>query len=62
MSIGYATAKKILSDNRETLERIAKALIEREVLDASEIKLLVEGRTFRRCRRLRRSPTTACSR
>jgi cell division protease FtsH len=43
VSAGYATAKRILSENRETLIRIAKALIEREVLDASEIKLLVEG-------------------
>ena len=41
---GYATAKQIISDNKETLERIAKALIEREVLDANEIKLLVDGR------------------
>jgi len=37
-------AKEILSNNRDVLERIARALIEREVLDASEIKLLVEGR------------------
>src|ERR1700687_704153 len=43
VSTGYATAKKILSEHRETLIQIAKALIEREVLDASEIKLLVEG-------------------
>jgi len=43
VSVGYATAKRILSENRETLTRIAKALIEREVLDATEIKLLVEG-------------------
>jgi cell division protease FtsH len=43
VSAGYATAKGILSENRETLIRIAKALIEREVLDASEIKMLVEG-------------------
>jgi cell division protease FtsH len=41
---GYTTAKQILSDNRDTLERIARALIEREVLDANEIKLLVEGK------------------
>ena len=40
---GYSTAKQIISDNRDTLERIARALIEREVLDANEIKLLVEG-------------------
>ena len=41
---GYNTAKQILGDNREMLERIARALIEREVLDANEIKLLVEGK------------------
>ena len=41
---GYNTAKQILSDNRDTLEKIARALIEREVLDANEIKMLVEGK------------------
>jgi cell division protease FtsH len=41
---GYTTARQILSDNRDTLEKIARALIEREVLDANEIKLLVEGK------------------
>ncbi|HEY6181441.1 MAG TPA: ATP-dependent zinc metalloprotease FtsH [Terriglobales bacterium] len=40
---GYNTAKQILNDNKETLDKIAKALIEREVLDANEIKLLVDG-------------------
>jgi len=40
---GYNTAKQILSDSRDTLEKIARALIEREVLDANEIKLLVDG-------------------
>ncbi len=43
VSAGYNTAKQILSENRETLVRIALALIEREVLDAVEIKMLVEG-------------------
>jgi cell division protease FtsH len=46
VSRGYATAKGILSENRETLIQIAKALIEREVLDASEIKLLVDGQNL----------------
>ncbi len=41
---GYETAKEILSNNKETLDRIARALIEREVLDANEIKLLVENK------------------
>ena len=43
VSAGYSTAREILSGNRETLEKIARGLIEREVLDASEIKLLVDG-------------------
>jgi cell division protease FtsH len=41
---GYTVAKQLLSENKETLERVAQALIEREVLDANEIKLLVEGK------------------
>src|SRR6266536_5802529 len=41
---GYAAAKDILSNNREALVRIALALIEREVLDAADIKLLMEGK------------------
>src|SRR5690242_11403576 len=41
---GYNTAKHILRENRDTLEKIARALIEREVLDANEIKLLVDGK------------------
>jgi cell division protease FtsH len=44
VNTGYNTAKQILSDNRDTLEKIAKALIEREVLDANEIKMLVDGK------------------
>ena len=41
---GYSTAKQVITDNRDTLEKIARALIEREVLDANEIKMLVEGK------------------
>src|SRR5690348_5973844 len=41
---GYRAAKEILSSNRDTLEKMARALIEREVLDANEIKLLVDGK------------------
>ncbi len=44
VSNGYSTAREILSENRDTLEKIARALIEREVLDATEIKLLVDGK------------------
>lgn len=41
---GYDKAKSLLVNNRETLESIAQALLEREVLDANEVKLLMEGK------------------
>jgi cell division protease FtsH len=41
---GYNRAKILLSDSREVLTRIAVALLEREVLDANEIKMIVEGK------------------
>jgi cell division protease FtsH len=34
----------VVEDNRETVTRIAEALLERETLDASEIEALIEGR------------------
>src|SRR4029078_12094594 len=40
---GYERAKSILSENRDALIRIAEALLERESLDASEIKMLIAG-------------------
>ena len=41
---GYDRTRKILTDNRETLVRVAETLLEREVLDGHEIKLLIEGK------------------
>ena len=43
---GYATAKAILSENREALRFIAEALLEREVLDADQIAALVRGESL----------------
>ena len=40
----YGKAHALLSDHRETLEKVALALLEREVLDAVEVKLLMEGK------------------
>ena len=40
---GYERAKSILNENRDALSRIAEALLERESLDAAEIKLLIAG-------------------
>ncbi|HEY7352608.1 MAG TPA: ATP-dependent zinc metalloprotease FtsH [Terriglobales bacterium] len=41
---GYETAKGILAANHDTLVRIAVALLEREVLDANEIRLIIDGK------------------
>jgi len=40
---GYENAKKLILENRDILERIALALLEREVLDAAELKLIIDG-------------------
>jgi cell division protease FtsH len=41
---GYQRARYILETYRDALERVAQALLVREVLDATELKLLVEGK------------------
>ena len=40
----FQRAKDVISSNRDALVRIAEALLEREVLDASEVNLLMEGK------------------
>jgi len=41
---GYQCAKDAIESNREALMRIAESLLVREVLDASEVNLLIEGK------------------
>jgi cell division protease FtsH len=41
---GYDRARGILESHRDALERVAQALLDREVLDATELKLLIEGK------------------
>jgi len=41
---GYENARKIILENKDILERIALALLDREVLDANELKLIIEGK------------------
>ncbi len=43
VTTSYNTARNILEANREILERVALALLDREVLDATELKLLIDG-------------------
>jgi cell division protease FtsH len=56
---GYENAKRLLSTNRETLERIAQALLEREVIDANEVKMLMEGKPLPEKPRTPPPPTQA---
>jgi cell division protease FtsH len=46
VSEAYEKAHNLLETNRDTLDRIAQALLEREVLDANEVKMLMEGKTL----------------
>jgi cell division protease FtsH len=44
VTAAYNNAHGILENNRDTLERIAMALLDREVLDATELKLLIDNK------------------
>jgi cell division protease FtsH len=44
VNTGYEKAKSIILENRDAMVRIALALLEREVLDAGELKLILEGK------------------
>ena len=46
VNIAYESAKGIQNTHRDILERIAQGLLEREVLDANEVRLLIEGKTL----------------
>jgi cell division protease FtsH len=43
---GYTRARQIIEQRADALERIALALLEREVLDGSEVNQLIEGKTL----------------
>ena len=44
---GYARAKVLIEERAEALERIALALLEREVLDGAEVRILIDGGTLK---------------
>jgi cell division protease FtsH len=44
VSMQYERAQKTLVDNKKVLEKIADALLEHEVLDAEQIRQIIEGR------------------
>jgi cell division protease FtsH len=43
---GYGTSRKIIEERSEAMVRIAEALLEREVLDGAEVRLLIDGGTL----------------
>ena len=43
---GYERAQDIIVEKGDALARIAEALLEREVLDGAEVRLLIEGGTL----------------
>ncbi len=43
VSDNYARAKKLISDRKETLDQLTKALLEKETLDGPEIEAIVNG-------------------
>ena len=40
---GYERAKSLIDKHQDAMVRIADALVEREVLDAAEVKQLIDG-------------------
>jgi cell division protease FtsH len=53
----YQSAYAILEANQDPMHRIAAALLERETIDAEEVRLLVDGKTLPPIRSILASPT-----
>jgi cell division protease FtsH len=43
---GYDRARKVIEEHSDGMVRIAEALLEREVLDGAEVRLLIEGQAL----------------
>ncbi len=43
IAAGYEKAEKLIAENRETLERLAKTLFEKESMDGRDVEALVKG-------------------
>ncbi len=58
VTTGYEKATNILATHREVLINIAEALLERETLDATEVKLLIDGQALPEFVRVKPVPPT----
>ena len=50
---GYATALKILTEQRDALERLTQALLEFETIDAVEVDMLIQGAAVSELQKIR---------
>jgi cell division protease FtsH len=57
----YARAKKILTDNRDELDRLAEALIEHELLDFDEVTRVIGGEQLTQVKKTRSLPKRAAT-
>jgi cell division protease FtsH len=53
----YQTAHTIVEGNKEPMHRIASALLERETIDAEEVRMLIEGKELPPLRSILASPS-----
>jgi len=53
----YQTAHSIVESNKDAMHRIAAALLERETIDAEEVRMLIEGKELSPLRSILASPT-----
>ena len=53
----YQSAHTIVDANQDAMHRIAAALLERETIDAEEVKMLIEGRELPPMRSILASPS-----
>ena len=53
----YQSAHTILEANKDAMHRIAAALLERETIDAEEVRLLIEGKELPPMRSILASPS-----
>ncbi|HEV2488066.1 MAG TPA: ATP-dependent zinc metalloprotease FtsH [Terracidiphilus sp.] len=53
----YQTAHSILESNKDPMHRIAAALLERETIDAEEVRMLIEGKELPPLRSILASPS-----
>jgi cell division protease FtsH len=54
---GYQAARTLIESHQDAMHRIAAALLERETIDAEEVRLLIEGKELPPMRSVLASPT-----